>query len=449
MKNYNLRKRLYQRPHVNSVTLRHDWTKGRFSRGRNEQGKLEQNLVWNKATRQLTVNLFEGFIRFMKLANNNKVVLKHREIFRECFESMLKWFHNTYIEGDVTKLMPSTIGGYEICLFDLYKLVKCFGGYERLNYKKKWDEVSLGFGFLGLYRLRTTIGIVEVLFGQAGPDDSLGAVLCLPRPWMVLPTKKNWLEGDPRPEPRDPPFDSQVAPAYMCRVIVLRRLVSRGRRPIEDVLLWSGNANMAFDSRPTEDVLSWSGNANMAFDLRSTEDVLPWLECHERTEDTKKENMSGRAKYRGRIGPMTANTKKENMTEYAERHGRTKPMTTDTKKENMSRRAKYCGRTGPMTANTKKENMSRHAKRHGRTEPMTADSKKENMTGHAECHERTDPMITDTKKENISERAEYRGRTGPMTADTKKENMSEHAKRHGRTEPLTADSKKENMSGRA
>ncbi|GJU74386.1 ARID DNA-binding domain-containing protein [Tanacetum coccineum] len=108
----------------------------------------------NKYTRQLTVNSFEGFIRFMKLANNNKVVLKHREIFRECFESMLKWFHNTYIEGDVTKLMPPTIGGYEICLFDLYKLVKCFGGYERLNYKMKWDEVSLGFGFSGLYGLR-------------------------------------------------------------------------------------------------------------------------------------------------------------------------------------------------------------------------------------------------------------------------------------------------------
>ncbi|GJR38459.1 ARID DNA-binding domain-containing protein [Tanacetum coccineum] len=108
----------------------------------------------NKYTRQLTVNSFEGFIRFMKLANNNKVVLKHREIFRECFESMLKWFHNTYIKGDVTKLMPPTIGGYEICLFDLYKLVKCFGGYERLNYKMKWDEVSLGFGFSGLYGLR-------------------------------------------------------------------------------------------------------------------------------------------------------------------------------------------------------------------------------------------------------------------------------------------------------
>ncbi|GJW14159.1 ARID DNA-binding domain-containing protein, partial [Tanacetum coccineum] len=72
----------------------------------------------------------------------------------ECFESMLKWFHNTYIEGDVTKLMPPTIGGYEICLFDLYKLVTCFGGYERLNYKKKWDEVSLCFGFSGLHGLR-------------------------------------------------------------------------------------------------------------------------------------------------------------------------------------------------------------------------------------------------------------------------------------------------------
>nr|GFB29282.1 hypothetical protein [Tanacetum cinerariifolium] len=42
------------------------------------------------------------------------------------------------------------------------------------------------------------------------PDDSPGAVRRLPGPWMVLPTKKNRLEGDPRPEPRDPPFDGQV-----------------------------------------------------------------------------------------------------------------------------------------------------------------------------------------------------------------------------------------------
>nr|GEX98054.1 hypothetical protein [Tanacetum cinerariifolium] len=47
-------------------------------------------------------------------------------------------------------------------------------------------------------------------------------------------------------------------------------------RPTKDVLLWPDNANMAFDLRITEDVLSWPGNANMAFDLRPTEDVLPW-----------------------------------------------------------------------------------------------------------------------------------------------------------------------------
>nr|GEZ39180.1 hypothetical protein [Tanacetum cinerariifolium] len=40
----------------------------------------------------------------------------------------------------------------------------------------------------------------------------------------------------------------------------------------------------------------------------------PSRECHERTEDTKKEIRSGRAEYRGRTGPMTADTKKENMT---------------------------------------------------------------------------------------------------------------------------------------
>ncbi|GKE00037.1 hypothetical protein Tco_1388020 [Tanacetum coccineum] len=47
----------------------------------------------------------------------------------------------------------------------------------------------------------------------------------------------------------------------------------------EDVLLWLGNANIAFDLRLTEDVLPWPGNANMAFDLRPTEDILPWPGC--------------------------------------------------------------------------------------------------------------------------------------------------------------------------
>ncbi|GJS84819.1 hypothetical protein Tco_0751360 [Tanacetum coccineum] len=116
------------------------------------------------------------------------------------------------------------------------------------------------------------------------------------------------------------------------------------------------DANMAFDLRPTEDVLPWPGNANMAFDLRPTEDVLPWpasevvmtkermsaalvigtcradKEHHRRTEsmtaDTEKENMSGRAEYRGK----TADTKKENMPECAEYRGRT----TNTKKENIT-----------------------------------------------------------------------------------------------------------------
>nr|GEY62071.1 Toll/interleukin-1 receptor (TIR) domain-containing protein [Tanacetum cinerariifolium] len=56
----------------------------------------------------------------------------------------------------------------------------------------------------------------DVVWGEVlvvnlhGPDDSSGAVCRLPGPWMVLPTKKNQLEGDPRPEPRDPSSDGQV-----------------------------------------------------------------------------------------------------------------------------------------------------------------------------------------------------------------------------------------------
>nr|GFC66779.1 hypothetical protein [Tanacetum cinerariifolium] len=54
--------------------------------------------------------------------------------------------------------------------------------------------------------------------------------------------------------------------------------------------------------------------------------------CHasraSRKDGGYQKSISGRAKYRGRTGPMTADTKKENMTGHAERHGRT----ADTKK---------------------------------------------------------------------------------------------------------------------
>nr|GEW36852.1 reverse transcriptase domain, reverse transcriptase zinc-binding domain protein [Tanacetum cinerariifolium] len=199
------------------------------------------------------------------------------------------------------------------------------------------------------------------------PDDSSGAVRRLLGPWIVLPTKKNRLEGDPRPKPRDPssanvrafqpyaaipifklyqscpilgstrvhvsgdyaqmlgfpwldgkdPYNKGRWKTYFRGRVMRkwhlthdqRKTYFRGRvvriwhstygrrktylrgRSTEDVLPWSGsanmafdldvlpwpgNANMAFDLWSTEDVLPWPGNANMAFDLRPTEDVLPW-----------------------------------------------------------------------------------------------------------------------------------------------------------------------------
>nr|GFC08962.1 hypothetical protein [Tanacetum cinerariifolium] len=59
------------------------------------------------------------------------------------------------------------------------------------------------------------------------PDDSPGAVRRLPGPWIVLPTKKNRLEGDPRPEPRDPPSDGQVRIVYVySKKVVENNLLS-------------------------------------------------------------------------------------------------------------------------------------------------------------------------------------------------------------------------------
>nr|GEV90285.1 hypothetical protein [Tanacetum cinerariifolium] len=491
MKNYNLRKRLYRRPHVNSDTKASGW-----QRIRNYNNQLDYNFL--KGLKNLSLNpcttrnrriprkrcfvcrnkghtrqnypskqvandpmdkslmandqvkmdadyvqlhydtiglkgdfLVEGTDKenWNKIWYVNGTTCVIRRMFEEANDEMtmeeVLEIQNAYLEKYFQEFITSTtnegrdsadtnlikqeveiplksskgirlnndernLDAYEICLFDLYKLVKCFGGYERLNYKKKWDEVSLGFGFSRLYGFKFKEIYVHYLliletYIEAAKVNEVD----------IEGTSRNWEQ-----------------------ITSIKQVTH-------------SDANMASDLQPMEDVLLWPG------------------ECHGRTEDTIKENMSGRAEYRERTGPMTADTKKENMTGHVERHGRTEPMTADAKKENMSGRAKYCKRTGPMTADTKKENMSEHAKRHGRTEPMTTDSKKENMTGHAERHGRTDPMTADTKKENMSGRAEYRGRMGPMTADTKKENISGHAKRHGRTKPMTTDSKKENMSGRA
>nr|GEY55758.1 hypothetical protein [Tanacetum cinerariifolium] len=267
------------------------------------------------------------------------------------------------------------------------------------NYKKKWDEVSLGFEFSGLYRLRFKEIYVDYL--------------------LILETY------------------FEVAKVGLTSTYDYIR---------ENCLV--------------------TGNNEVSMMLEQVNEV-DIKECHGRTEDTKKENISGRAEYHGRTGPMTADTKKENMTGHAKRHRRTEPMTTDTKKENMSGHAKrhrrtepmttdtkkenmsgcveYRRRMGPMTADTRKENISGHAKRHRRTEPMIADSKKENMTGHAKRHRRTEPMIADSKKENMTGHAERHGRTDPMTVDTKKEDMSGRVEHHERTDPMTADTKKENM----
>ncbi|GKC84972.1 hypothetical protein Tco_1140689 [Tanacetum coccineum] len=76
---------------------------------------------------------------------------------------------------------------------------------------------------------------------------------------------------------RPPPMDCGLEFACTWPLRCDDTLCKEAHSPTEDVLSWSGNANMEFDLLPTEDVLPWLGYANMAFDLRPTEDVLPWL----------------------------------------------------------------------------------------------------------------------------------------------------------------------------
>nr|GEW08654.1 hypothetical protein [Tanacetum cinerariifolium] len=71
-------------------------------------------------------------------------------------------------------------------------------------------------------------------------------------------------------------FSTRSNPKMVCWPDPTSNLEPSHTRPMEDVLPWPGNVNMAFDLRPTEDVLSWPGNANMAFYLQPTGDVLPW-----------------------------------------------------------------------------------------------------------------------------------------------------------------------------
>nr|GEZ42887.1 serine decarboxylase 1-like [Tanacetum cinerariifolium] len=74
----------------------------------------------------------------------------------------------------------------------------------------------------------------------SNPDDSSGAVRRLLGPWIVLPTKKSRLEGDPRSEPRDPPSDGQVRIVYVYSKEVVENNLLR-RESFPDGILYASS----------------------------------------------------------------------------------------------------------------------------------------------------------------------------------------------------------------
>nr|GEV98791.1 reverse transcriptase domain-containing protein [Tanacetum cinerariifolium] len=214
---------------------------------------------------------------------------------------------------------------------------------------------------------------------------------------------------------------------------------------MEDVLLWPGNAKIAFDSRPTEDVLSWSGSANMAFDLQPTEDVLSWPGSANMAFDLDvlpwpgNANMAFELRSTEDVLSWPSNTNmafdldvlpwpgNANMafdlrsTEDVLPWPSSANMAFDLVPDLKCLLRTWCEYGIRLSIGLATLLHMFYIRRYLRG--MHKDN-------YNERYGRT----ADTKKESMSGRAGYRGRTGPVTADTKKENMTEHAERHGRTE---------------
>ncbi|GJZ94366.1 ARID DNA-binding domain-containing protein [Tanacetum coccineum] len=99
-----------------------------------------------EATEQPEVHNFHGFVDFLNLIKKDEIVSREWDAYRSRFDKVLKWFYNHYLKKELPGIIPPTIDGITIHLFDLYKLIDWMGGYLSVHFGLEFGALAETLG---------------------------------------------------------------------------------------------------------------------------------------------------------------------------------------------------------------------------------------------------------------------------------------------------------------
>lgn len=117
-------------------------------------------------------NDFDSFVGFMDMINEQEIVEGCKELVRNHFERLVEWFYKVFVHTK-KRSVPVKIEDTEVCLLDLYLIVKGMQGYGYVNLERKWKDVATGLGFSekNAKHLRrcyeTHLGLLEAYYNVA------------------------------------------------------------------------------------------------------------------------------------------------------------------------------------------------------------------------------------------------------------------------------------------
>ncbi|GJR49565.1 ARID DNA-binding domain-containing protein [Tanacetum coccineum] len=95
-----------------------------------------------ETTEQPEVHNFHGFVDFLDLIKKDEIVSREWDAYRDRFDKVLKWFYNHYLQKGLPGIIPPTIDGITIHLFDLYKLMENMGGYLSVHFGLEFGALA-------------------------------------------------------------------------------------------------------------------------------------------------------------------------------------------------------------------------------------------------------------------------------------------------------------------
>ena len=92
-----------------------------------------------------------NMIGFIDQMLSGKFVIEVKNCFANSFEKMVIWFVKDVLKENFEKAMPPRVGIKEVCLMDVYRTIKEFGGATSVFENGDWDNVAMRIGFDGSY----------------------------------------------------------------------------------------------------------------------------------------------------------------------------------------------------------------------------------------------------------------------------------------------------------